>query len=925
MDSVMRVHELAEQLGLNQRELLHLLRDLDIPVKSHMSGLSDDDVALVREKYAEKRAHEEASEVVQKRVQPGVIVRRRKKVEVPPKAPAEKPMTSGSPAPEKASPETATPRRVTPESRPSEGISPEKPGVVKPSPEKFTSARIITPGPAPEPEPAAAAPGTPVEEKIDTDRQSRPEAVPAADSVSAKVETLSEPVATEPLDFREPEGAGLAPSAPAVAPEGQEKRPRPAARKKSAQPAVKIISKPQVPETRPKRAAAETPAETQDQDSGAAKRKKKRKGKVVVDFTVRTPEEARDVSLEFKRRKGSTIQDRTGGRVRPGRRGAAPRKLDEKNITSTQPIKAAKRKIKVEEAIRVLDLARQMGVKASEVMKVLLNLGVMATINHTLDIDTAAVVAAEFHYEVEKTGFSEAELLVPRDTDKPEDLQHRSPVVTIMGHVDHGKTSLLDAIRRSDITSGEAGGITQHIGAYLVKTPKGNIVFLDTPGHEAFTAMRARGAQVTDLVILVVAADDGVTDQTREAVNQSKAAGVPILVAVNKIDKEGADPDRVKRELADLGLVPEEWGGDTIFANVSAKQKIGLDEMLELVQLQAEVLELKANPDKPAAGHIIEARLDKGRGPVATVLIQEGTLKKGDTFVCGLFSGKVRAMFDDQGKPVKKAGPSTPVEVQGFDGVPDAGDEFISVEDDKLAKRVVSERRIKQREKDLAKEKPITLESFMASKAAGEAKVLNLVVKTDVQGSLEAIVESVNKLSTDQVRVHVIHGGIGAISESDILLANASSAIVLGFNVRPSAKIREIAEKEGIEVRFYDIIYHLVNELKDAMTGMLEPVIREVYLGQAEVLETFSVPKVGTVAGCTVADGKLMRNAGVRLLRDGVVIYTGRLSSLKRFKEDVREVLKGYECGVGLERFNDIRVGDIIEAYEEVAEKATLH
>jgi translation initiation factor IF-2 len=593
-------------------------------------------------------------------------------------------------------------------------------------------------------------------------------------------------------------------------------------------------------------------------------------------------------------------------------------------MVTTQPIKAAKRKIRIDEAIRIADLAQQMGIKAQDLIKNLIGMGVMATINQSIDADTAAIIAADFGYDVEKIGFSEKEFLAPVHEDKEEDLRPRPPVVTIMGHVDHGKTSLLDVIRKSHITSGEAGGITQHIGAYHVTTPRGEIVFLDTPGHEAFTAMRARGAQVTDLVILVVAADDGVMDQTREAINHSKAAGVPIVVAVNKIDKEGADPDRVKRELAEHGLVPEEWGGDTIFANVSAKKKIGIDELLELVLLQAEVLELKANPNRRGVGHIIEARLDKGRGAVATVLIQAGTIHKGDAFTCGLHAGKIRAILNDQGKMLKEAGPAMPVEVQGFDGVPDAGDEFVVVADEKVARKISDTRKGKQREKELAKETKFTLDKFLAAKAGEKVKVLNLVVKSDVQGSQEAIIDALTKLSGDEVRIEIIHSGTGAITESDILLASASNAIIIGFNVRPTAKVKEVAEQEKVEIRFYNIIYKLVAEIKDAMSGMLAPTIKEVYIGQAEVRQTFNVPKVGTVAGCAVIDGKLVRNAMVRLLRDGVVIYTGKLNSLKRFKDDVREVQKGFECGTGLEKFNDIKEGDIIEAFEEVEEKRTL-
>ena len=589
--------------------------------------------------------------------------------------------------------------------------------------------------------------------------------------------------------------------------------------------------------------------------------------------------------------------------------------------------------IKIEHAymsgdtIVVRDLCEKIGKTSAEIIKKLFLLGNMATINSEIDFDTASLVCADFDITLEKKPevTAEDQLTAENFDDSEENLQPRPPVVTIMGHVDHGKTSLLDAIRKTNVTSGEAGGITQHIGAYHVKTKRGEIVFLDTPGHEAFTAMRARGAQVTDLVVLVVAADDGVMEQTREAVNHSRAAGVPIMVAVNKMDKPTANPDRVLQELASLGLVPEEWGGDTVVCKVSAKTRDGLDEMLEMLALQADILELKANPDKPARGHIVEAKLDKGRGPVATVLIQEGTLHQGDTFVCGVFSGRVRAMFNDQGRKVKEAGPSIPVEVQGFEGVPEAGEEFICLEDEKLARRIAESRAVKLRERELAKQSRVTLETFLSRKADDqEALVLNLVVKSDVQGSLEAIVDALNKQSTEKVRINIIHGGTGAITESDILLASASDAIIIGFNVRPTAKVKEMAEHESVDIRFYDIIYKLVDEIKSAMAGLLAPVSREVYLGQAEVREVFSVPKVGSIAGSHVVDGKLTRSASIRLLRDGVVVHNGRIASLRRFKDDVREVLKGYECGISLENFNDIKVGDVIEAFEMVEEAATL-
>ena len=642
-------------------------------------------------------------------------------------------------------------------------------------------------------------------------------------------------------------------------------------------------------------------------------RKKRQKGRRTVEFTDNRARGADDDSAW-----GKTAS----------RRGKSRKSREVQPMGGTQPVKAAKRKIKVDEFIRVSDLAHQMGLKSGEIIKVLFSLGVMATINQSLDIDTATLVAGEFGYEIEKVGFSEQEIIDAQQDqveENPEDFATRPPVVTIMGHVDHGKTSLLDAIRKSSVVTGEAGGITQHIGAYHVKTKKGEIVFLDTPGHEAFTAMRARGAEVTDIVVLVVAADDGVMEQTKEAINHARAAKVPIMVAVNKMDKEAANPDRVKRELAEQGLVPEEWGGDTTFSYVSAKTRLGLDDLLELLALQAEILELKANPKRSAVGHIIEAKLDKGRGSLGTVLIQQGTLRLGDSFVCGVHSGRVRAMFSDQGKKIKEAGPSMPVEVQGFEGVPEAGEEFICIADERAARRIAEARALKQRERELAKESKITLETFLARKADSvEAAVLNLVLKADVQGSLEAITDALNKLSTDKVRINVIHGGTGGISESDVLLSTASNAIIIGFNVRPSTKAKELAEQEKVDIRFYDIIYKLVEEIKSAMEGMLAPVSREVFLGTADVRETFSVPKVGQIAGSHVSDGKVTRGALVRLLRNGVVVHTGKISSLRRFKDDVREVAKGYECGIGLDNYNDVKVGDVIEAFEIVEEAATL-
>ncbi|MCD4754561.1 MAG: translation initiation factor IF-2, partial [Deltaproteobacteria bacterium] len=492
----------------------------------------------------------------------------------------------------------------------------------------------------------------------------------------------------------------------------------------------------------------------------------------------------------------------------------------------------------------------------------------------------------------------------------------RPPVITIMGHVDHGKTSLLDAIRKADVASKEAGGITQHIGAYHVTLPAGQeVVFLDTPGHEAFTAMRSRGAKVTDIVILLVAADDGVMAQTREAIDHARAAKVPIIVAINKIDKPGANPEKVKGELAEQGLIPEDWGGETICINISAKEKTGIEELLEMMALQAEVMELKADPNRPARGHVIEAKLDKGRGPVATLLISEGTLHIGDALVCGMHSGRVRAMFDDKGERIKTAGPSMPVEIQGLSGVPEAGNEFTVLSDDKRAREVAEYRHRKIREAELFKGSKVSLENVFEKLREEELKELNIVLKTDVQGSVEALLEALRKLSTQEIKVNFVRSGIGAITESDVLLASASDAIIIGFNVKPSPQAKALAEREHVDIRFYDVIYHAIEEIKSAMVGLLEPVYEEKTLGRAEVRDVFHIAKVGTVAGSYVLDGLIQRNVQARLLRDNVVAYNGKIASLRRFKEDVKEVQAGYECGIGFERFNDVKTGDIIEAY----------
>jgi translation initiation factor IF-2 len=561
-----------------------------------------------------------------------------------------------------------------------------------------------------------------------------------------------------------------------------------------------------------------------------------------------------------------------------------------------------------------------MGTKATELLKLLMKLGVMANINQLLDFDTASLVADELNFELELDAFKEERFFSDVE-DLPEDLVPRPPVVTIMGHVDHGKTSLLDYIRESNIIGGESGGITQHIGAYYVKREAGDIVFLDTPGHEAFTAMRARGAKITDIIILVVAADDGAMPQTKEAINHGRAAGIPIVVAINKMDKANADPERVKRELAELDLAPEEWGGDTLLGEISAKTGEGVDDLLGLILLQSEMLELSGNPGREARGSVVEAELDKSRGPVATVLIQNGTLNPGDQFVCGEHFGRVRAMLDSRGRKMTTANPSTPVVLYGISGVPMAGDEFIVVKDEKIAKQIIEHRKEKSRKPEGTKTGLVSLDDLYERIKDGGVKELNIILKADVQGSSEALAESLVKQSTDAVKLQVIHSATGGITESDVTLASASDAIILGFNVRANPRVLALAEKENIDIRFYDVIYNAINDVRLAMTGLLEPILEENIIGHAEVREIFHVPKIGTVAGCHVMDGQVERNAKVRLLRDDVVIFDGRIASLRRFKEDVKEVQSGYECGIGLDNFGDVKPSDVFEIYqvEEVA------
>ena len=942
------IKDLAQKMGVEAAELLERLKHLGVEVKSAKALLDEEVVRKLQEPLASKDHGQ--GEVRLK----SNVIRRRKIVEEPSPVPefeaTVEPVTE-APAPALEPPVVAEPplREVAPEVTPEPEKAPEAEATVEP-------VHVEPLAPAEPPVPIAGVPDVvvqpiekPVEKPVELPRE-KPVEKPLEKATANRARILGRveiPIAQptgrpgDRRDSRGPRPSERPSSRPGERP-GERPTVRPAERPSERKPGERTATSPGAagrpasagrPPTAPGRGpaipgrgpAAPTVTEVPPGD------KKERRGK---EFSIaaepsKTAKKGGAAPVDKKKealRKAELLEKRErafeparGGKGRKKEKARAP---ESKRTEITVP-KAIKRIIKVSDSITVGELAKRIGVKANDLIRALMKLGSMVTINHPLDFDTASILATDFGYEVENVAVDLDEIIesIP---DTPESLQKRPPVVTIMGHVDHGKTSLLDAIREANVIAGEAGGITQHIGAYDVELKGRKITFLDTPGHEAFTAMRARGAKVTDIVILVVAADDGVMPQTKEAINHSKAAGVPIIVAINKIDKPDANPERVKRELTEQGLVAEEWGGDTTMVEVSAKKRLNLEDLLEMVLLQADVMDLKANPDKAARGTIVEGKLDKGRGPVATVLVQEGTLKLGDYCVVGIHSGRVRAMQNDRGEKVLEAGPAAPVELVGLSGVPDAGDIFVALTDEKQAKEIATLRQIKQRETELAKHSKLSLEDLYKQIQSGEVKDLNVIVKGDVQGSVEAVGETLRKLSTDAVRLNVIHSGVGAITETDVNLATASNAIIIGFSVRPEVKAQNMAEKEGVDIRLYNIIYNAVDDIKKAMEGLLEPVFKEKYLGRAEIREVFSVPKAGNVAGSYILDGKMHRNAQVRLLRDNVVIYTGKLSSLRRFKDDVKDVAAGYECGIGLENYNDIKIGDIIEAFEMEKFAATL-
>ncbi|MBW1838899.1 MAG: translation initiation factor IF-2 [Deltaproteobacteria bacterium] len=805
----MRVHQLAKELDLTSKELLPHLKKLGVEAKNHMSSLSEDDV----ERLKNLLNPPSAEKIVEERIKPTIIRRRRKVVEKPPVEEKVEEEKKGEETP-------LTAEEVTP-SKEAVEVTPAEPPIV-------SSAK-------------------PVEKK------------PAKEEPESKVKIISKKIVL-----------------PEEAEEDKQKITKKKRFKKERFSPGKDITK--------RKFTAISSKDLQEEEVSPGEKAKRYK------------------PSPFRRKKPLSL-------------------VKTKKTEITTP-KAIKRKIKVLEGITVALLAKRMGIKAGAVIKKLMDLGVMATMNETIDIDAASLAAHEFGYEVESVTIEEEQILLKKE-DSPKDLLPRAPIVTVMGHIDHGKTSLLDAIRQSNVIDREAGGITQHIGAYHVELDKGNIVFIDTPGHEAFTTMRARGAKVTDIVVLVIAADDGIMPQTIEAIDHAKAAKVPIIVAINKIDKPNANPEKIRQTLTEYELVPEDWGGDTLYAEISAKQRKGIEELLEIIILQAEMLELQSNPNKPAKGTVIEAKLDKSKGPVATILVQEGTLKGGDIFITGVHYGKTRVLINDAGKMIPQAGPSTPVQVLGLSGVPEAGDTFLVVDEEKKAKQAGLYFQQKQREKGFIESSRVTLEGLYDQIQEGTLRELNVIIKVDVHGTLDALTKSLQELGNEKVKINIIHSSVGAINQSDVMLASASKAIIIGFAVSPDVKAKLAAEQEKVDIRLYNIIYDAISDITNALEGLLAPTLVENLRGRAEVKQIYQISRLGTIAGSMVTEGKITRDCKFRIMRDGTLMHQGRISSLKRFKDDTREVESGYECGIGVEGFEEIQIGDIIECYttEEVVTK----
>src|SRR5712692_5642898 len=882
-----RINELARELEVKAKAIIDYLPEAGVSEKkTHSSSIEVAAAEKVRKHFRELADAEAAAEAA--------AAAEKVSREAAAKAARMRPPAPPTPAPAAGPAKPAAPLAGPPGVKPAiGGVPPARPGIpgaaapVAAKPGVATAAKPAAPGAA-APKPGAPAART----------------APPPPAIAKPGTTPTHPTARTPLRPGVPIVSGARPAASAGARAGAARPGSPAT---AGAPASRLPARPGAPgrpmPVRPgQRIGRPGPGPLPEKLPPKAE-----PGKPIYE---RKPAARARPTLEKRfeegERKLHPVRTRPGvGERRAPRIEPAP-----------PPVPREPRQITITEGITVRDLAEKLDVRAKDVLKTLLDRGVFASINQALDVQTATTLAEAFNGIVNVISFEEELVQEVAKEEKAENLQPRPPVVTVMGHVDHGKTSLLDAIRETDVAAGEAGGITQHIGAYQVPVDGRRVVFVDTPGHEAFTRMRARGAKVTDIVVLVVAADDGVMPQTQEAIDHAKAAGVPIVVAINKIDKPGAEPERVKRQLSERGLMPEEWGGDTVMVEVSAKQKKNLSKLLEMLLLVADLRELKANPKSPGAGTVLESRVDRGRGPVATVLVQTGTLNAGDVFICGAVYGKVRAMFDDHGRPVKSAGPSTPVEVLGLQGSPEAGDQF-QVTEEARARHIAEYRQNKIREATLARSAGarITLDQLHEQLKAGEVKELPIVIKADVQGSVEVLSEMLPKLSDDRVKLKIIHASIGAVTENDVLLASASGAIIVAFNVRPDRKAADLAQREGVEIRPHSVIYEVSDEIKKAMTGLLEPVFKETHLGRAEVLNTFRIKGVGMIAGCYVLDGVLKRDAEVRVLRDGVVTYTGRLISLRRFKDDVNEVRSGFECGASVSNFNDVKVGDVLECF----------
>ena len=941
--ATVRIYKVAELLNTSSQEVIALLkRDHGIEVKSASSTIEE----VVARQFVERLARQRNISVPTNA----------SFADTPAPVKGRKPVGK-APEPVKAAPALPPPRLVKSAKPAAPPAALETPASAAPAPSPAEAVAVAPPAPpisfVPEPAPTTAAPVAHAEPEpvaieeppavAEPEPIEEPEAPPAHEQPAASAAAIVE----EPAVSRATDRAAAAPSAPprpvmppptgrvvpptlrlrvedprtGQAPPAPPRRPmlvRPPAPPPPA-PATGNLSKPAP-------GGAARPAAAAPGTAGARPPQQPRPAPGLPPrgpVGGPRPLPSQPVRPQTQQRPGATPGYRPPpprpSAPRPaapgGRRDQAPRPAAPSVPSAPPPVT---RTITLAEGMTVADLATKLDVKAKDVLKKLLERRMMMTINSTLDDETATMIARDFGADVKMQSFEEELLQVESEDVNPEDKVTRAPVVTVMGHVDHGKTTLLDAIRSARVAEREAGGITQHIGAYAVQVNDRNVVFLDTPGHEAFTMMRARGARVTDVVVLVVAADDGVMPQTREAIDHAKAAGVPILVAINKIDKADANPDRVKKELADLGLTPEQWGGSTVMVEVSAKKKQNLELLLEMVLLVTELSELKANPKRNASGTVLEAKLDKGRGPVATILVQDGTLRVGDMLIAGTIVGKVRALIDDRGRQQKTAGPATPVEVLGLGGLPQPGDAFQALTDTAKARQIANFRLAQAKEKALgAKGTRLTLESLQAQIAEGGVKELPIIVKADVQGSAEVLSDTLTKLTDEKVKVRIIHSGVGAINESDVLLASASNAIIIGFNVRPDRNATDIADRESVDIRQHSVIYNVVDEMKKAMTGLLEPTFKEVRIGSAAVRDIFKVPKFGTIAGCMVTDGRITRSGETqaRLVRDNVVVFEGKIGSLRRFKDDVSEVKAGFECGIGFERFNDIKVGDVIEAF----------